>query len=752
MNKLNRILYITISIIGLCFAVFFIFQDFTSRIIANTLVQRKLANEVKIVVLQDFDMKDTLRILKNNKNIFEIEGIYNEEKVEFLKSGKSSLNTKTKLATQYLLAGYPDSTLFLLDEIYNKNNFFKNVFLKIRFASLPTLKSTLFSSYLFDQNWGNENFQRGLCYLRIAEQKNCQSNHSSSSCILPFDEYAIHKKIMYGEKAIEYFSNHISKNPGDKVALWLLNISYMTIGKYPESVPSDYLIDFNYFSNESLFVNKFYNVASNQGVDFVSLYGGAIIDDFNNDGLLDIFTTSGDLHTNVKLYINNGKEGFIDFTASAGLKGITGGVNAVQADYNNDGNLDIYVIRGGWLNKEGTKHPNSLLRNNGDGTFSDVTNESGLLTFWASHTACWADINNDGYLDLFVGNERALSQLFLNNGNGTFKEIALDAGLKINEYVKGAVWIDYDNDGLQDLYISTYLGENKLFKNLGVLNKNSKIPKFKNVTKEAGVKEPFYSFPVATLDFNNDGFQDLLVADFTLSIKEFVTPYINGKTQKIHPALYINNGDGTFTNKWRELTFPKQTLSMGLNIGDVDNDGFQDIYFGTGYPDLAALSPNLLYINDNAKALYDITMQSGLGHLQKGHAIAFGDLNNNGYQDIYASFGGWYSDDTFYNALFENNNSGNNWIKIKLEGVKSNRSAIGAKIKIIVSNDGRNKRSFYRVISNGSSYGANPIMAEIGIGNANQIEEIEISWPNKNQTKQYIYNACPNTFISILEN
>ena len=504
--------------------------------IAKILIQRKLSDEIDMVKLPNFNMKDTLSVLKKDIDLFEIEGLYNEEKVNYLSKQPSSISNNVELATQFLIAGYPDSTLKILDEIYVSNNFIKNTFLKLRFGLKPKLKSTLFSSYIFDQNWGNESFQRGLCYLRLAEQKNCQSNHSASSCIMPFDEGAIHKKSSYSATAIKYLSAHLDKYPNDIVALWLLNIAYMTKGDYPKNVPKERYVDFNKFNDENITINKFINTAQTKNVDHVSLYGGVIMEDFNNDGHLDLFSTSGDLKTNVKLFFNDGNGSFTNHTLKSGLKGITGGVNAIQADHNNDGLTDIYIIRGCSLNKEGSKHPNSLLRNNGDGSFTDVTNDAGLLTFWSSHTACWADINNNGHLDLFVGNERANSQLFINNGNGTFSEASKEANIVLNEYVKGALWFDYDNDGLQDLYVSTYAGKNHLYKNLGT-DLNKTIPKFKETTKESGVSEPFYSFPVATLDFNNDGFQDLLVADFTLSIKEFIRPYFTGQPEKIHPAL-----------------------------------------------------------------------------------------------------------------------------------------------------------------------------------------------------------------------
>jgi hypothetical protein len=191
------------------------------------------------------------------------------------------------------------------------------------------------------------------------------------------------------------------------------------------------------------------------GLDHYGGAGGAIADDFDNDGFLDVIVSSIDDCEPMRFFHNNGNGTFTNRTAQAKLTKLTGGLNIIQTDYNNDGCKDVLVLRGGW---EYAK-PKSLLRNNCDGTFTDVTSESGLKEpVTTTQTAVWADIDNDGKLDLFVGNESAPAQLFLNQGDGTFVDIARSARLDQTTFAKAAVAVDYDNDGYVDLYVSSFKG------------------------------------------------------------------------------------------------------------------------------------------------------------------------------------------------------------------------------------------------------------------------------------------------------
>jgi hypothetical protein len=173
---------------------------------------------------------------------------------------------------------------------------------------------------------------------------------------------------------------------------------------------------------------------------------------------------------------------------------------------------------------------------------------------------------------------------------------------------------------------------------------------------------------------------------------------------------------------------------MGANFGDLDNDGYLDFYAGTGDTEFRSLMPNRMFRNDAGKRFQDVTTSGGFGHLQKGHGIAFGDLDLDGDQDIYAVLGGAHDGDGFHNALFENPGHGNRWVALDLEGVTANRSAIGARIKIVVQ-EGATVRSIYASVGSGGSFGASSLRQEIGLGSAERIVSLEITWPGSRQTQ-----------------
>ncbi len=489
------------------------------------------------------------------------------------------------------------------------------------------------------------------------------------------------------------------------------------------------------------------------------------MEDFNNDGFLDIIASSSGLRDQLKFFINNGNGTFTDETEKAGLKGIAGGLNTIHADYNNDGFADVFVLRGAWLGKEGN-HPNSLLKNNGDGTFEDVTIAAGLLSYHPTQTAAWGDFNNDGWIDLFIGNESVKNnihpcELFVNNQDGTFTDVAPILGLdKIAGYIKGVVWGDVNNDGLPDLYISVMWGKNKLLLNRG--GTDIRKWRFEDISKTAGVEEPFISFPAWFWDFNNDGWEDIFVSGYSSGKKsqayEVAADYLGKPSGRGTPRLYQNNGDpegsgqvATFKEVSQQMNIYKPLYTMGCNFGDLDNDGFLDFYLATGDPDFRSIIPNRMFRNNGGKVFQDVTTAGGFGHIQKGHGIGFGDFDNDGDQDVYCVLGGAYEGDIFQNVLYENPIAKNNWITIQLEGVKSNRSATGARIKITVRDGQNGKRHIYRTVSTGGSFGASSLQQEIGLGSAAKIDEIAINWPNGKNDSQSFHDIAINQKIKIKE-
>ena len=199
----------------------------------------------------------------------------------------------------------------------------------------------------------------------------------------------------------------------------------------------------------------------------------------------------------------------------------------------------------------------------------------------------------------------------------------------------------------------------------------------------------------------------------------------------------------------RETGLYRVLLAMGSNFGDLDNDGFLDFYLGTGDPDLAAIIPNRMFRNDGGKRFQDVTTSGGFGNLQKGHGVSFGDINNDGEQDIYENMGGAVSSDLYHNVLYENPGHGNHWVTLKLEGVKSNRGAIGARVRVVV-NSATGEHSYYKTVSTGGSFGASPLRQEIGLGQAQSIARIEIFWPCTGKT-QVIAGLAMDRFYKVRE-
>ncbi len=189
---------------------------------------------------------------------------------------------------------------------------------------------------------------------------------------------------------------------------------------------------------------------------------------------------------------------------------------------------------------------------------------------------------------------------------------------------------------------------------------------------------------------------------------------------------------------------------MGGNFGDFDNDGFLDIYLGTGNPSYASLVPNVLLRNDDGKNFVDVTSSSGTGELHKGHGVAFADMENDGKIDIVTEIGGAVPGDRHAFRLFENPGNDNDWITVKLVGVKTNRSAIGARIHLTVENAGAPPREIYRTVGSGGSFGASPLEQQIGLGKSALISNIEIWWPTSN-TRQNFHDVATNQFIQIKE-
>jgi hypothetical protein len=596
--------------------------------------------------------------------------------------------------------------------------------------------------------------RKALAYLRLGEQENCIANHNADSCLFPLQPKAYHLLPRGSRAAIAYFNEQLAEFPQDLSARWLLNIAHMTLGEYPDKVPPQFLIPPTVFASEYP-LPRFHDVSHELGLDVVGLAGGVIIDDFDNDGFYDIVVSAWGLDGQLRYFHNNGDGTFSQRTSEAGLVGITGGLNIQQTDYNNDGLLDIWVTRGAWLGKAG-RIPSSLLRNNGNGTFTDVTEEAGLLSFHPTQATRWFDYDGDGWLDLFVGNESTdpndpdWCQLYHNNHDGTFTECAQACGIRIAQFVKGVACADYDNDGRPDLYLSVRDGPNILLHNDGPDATGQWH--FSNATaRTPAVAGPNVSFGTFFFDYDNDGWEDLLVFGYYLKhgLGDVAADYLGLPNGGTRMKLYHNNRDGTFTDVSEATHLNRICHAMGHNYGDLDNDGWLDFYCGTGDPNISTLIPNRMFRNAGGKFFQDVTTATGTGHLQKGHGVAFADLNDDGAQDVYIVMGGAYTGDTSRNALYLNPGNTNHWVKLKLVGVKANRPGIGARITVKLQTP-EGPRSLYRTVSSGGSFGSNPLRQEIGLGDATAITAVDIRWPGSD-TRQTVTGLELNHSYEIRE-
>jgi hypothetical protein len=270
------------------------------------------------------------------------------------------------------------------------------------------------------------------------------------------------------------------------------------------------------------------------------------------------------------------------------------------------------------------------------------------------------------------------------------------------------------------------------------------------MAQAAGVPGPGSGFATWFFDYDNDGWQDLFVTSYFLSLDEAARTYMGLPHNATTLQLYKNLKDGSFRDVTAEVGLDKVFMPMGANFGDIDNDGFLDIYLGNGDPSYSSLVPHVLLRNREGKSFVDVTASSGTGELHKGHGIAFADLDNDGDEDIIAEIGGATPGERHALRLFENPGHGNDWIGLKLSGVKTNRAAVGALVKVTVENEGRGSRSIYRSVSSGGSFGASPLEQHIGLGKSARIFDLEIWWPVSN-TRQHFANVAKNQVLEIKE-
>jgi hypothetical protein len=588
----------------------------------------------------------------------------------------------------------------------------------------------------------------GVVSLRRGETENCIACCNAWSCLFPLAPEAVHQQQEGSRRAIEHFEAYLRQRPEDLGVRWLRNVAAMTLGEYPEKVPAEYLLPLEPFRSR-IDVGRFPNIAAEAGLQARGdqWAGACIVDDFTGDGRLDVVTTNLDPDAGATLFVNRGDGTFDPRSEGTGLEDQVGAANASHADIDNDGDLDLLLLRGGW---ERPKRM-SLLRNGGDGTFVDVTERAGMTTPIASQSAAWADYNNDGLVDVYVCGEsnpqrpemNDRGRLYRNDGDGTFTDVATYAGVFNDRWAKGAAWGDYDNDGSIDLYVSNCGQPNRLYRNDG-------DGTFTDVAESLGVTEPLNSFSCWFWDYDNDGRLDLLVLSFGASLSDVVRSALGRETTGERPRLFHNEGPAGFRDVTKEAGLDRVMVAMGSNFGDLDNDGYLDFYAGTGRPEYRYVVPNLLFKNVDGLRFEDVTTASGTGHLQKGHGVAFADWDRDGDVDLFVGAGGATPGDQAHNLLFQNPGHGHHWLTLKLVGTKANRSGLGARVRVDSTSPGGASVARHRVVGGTSSYGGNPTIGTIGLGPAKRVATLEVRWPGSG-TLQTFHDLAVDQSIEITE-
>ena len=362
-------------------------------------------------------------------------------------------------------------------------------------------------------------------YLRLAEDQNCHVTHNRDACLLPIQGGGIHRLRDGAEGAVRALQEVLTLSPGSLRARWLLNIAHMTLGNYPSGVSRDFLIPPDVFAS-GYPLRRFDNVSADVGLDLLGIAGGAILEDFDGDRRLDVMWSSMGFTDQMRFMRNRGDGTFEDRTARPGSPGEVGGLNMIQADYNNDGYPDVLVLRGGWLGSEG-QFPMSLLRNNGDGTLHRCDESGGLVAVRADADRRvvrlrWRRMARPlrrQRVERSGGSRRSartrpVRALIATTATARSPRVARKAGVDIVGFVKGVVSGDYNNDGRPDLYVSVWAARNLLLRNDGPAAGAGGMALHRCRGQQPACSEPLASFATWFFDYDNDGWLDLYVAGY----------------------------------------------------------------------------------------------------------------------------------------------------------------------------------------------------------------------------------------------
>jgi hypothetical protein len=448
--------------------------------------------------------------------------------------------------------------------------------------------------------------------------------------------------------------------------------------------------------------------------------------DYDNDNFLDLFICNTSAIGGAApdaCYHNNG-DGTFSRLLNTGLQQPSGSLKeafgSAPGDFDNDGNLDLFVARPAYIG-------NNLFRNVGSGRFVAMTRaQAGSVASDAvySYTAAWGDYDNDGFLDLFVANyDKQNDFLYRNDGTGKFtKMTTVEVGLVVADQADstGCAWADYDNDGYVDLFVGNAGGTSFLYHNnhQGGFTRvvdGSIVAQAGNGTASGGT----------WADYDNDGFLDLYLAQGTKG-----------------GSLHRNLGGHTFTNVTASagVMMPVNGAVWVGAWGDYDNDGYLDLFV------LSYQGTNTLFHNNGDGTFASLNVGSPLTDGNRDACPGWADYDNDGFLDLFIACGNGQAEK---DLLYHNNGNRNGWLKVKLVGLASNRSGIGAKVRVQATINGKTVRQMREISGSNAADGGSGLLAHFGLGDATNVDVLRIEWPSG--IVQELTNLVPKQFLTITE-